>query len=118
MEGKVYTQEEVEEGKSAAILAYIPFVCLVPYLKWKDNRFAYDHAKQGLALFIIELAAVILLIPGLASLIFKMALIVAVILAIFGLIFVLQDKQWKIPFIGEWIDTKIEKKSEESLSGE
>ena len=111
MESKEYTQEEIEEGKSAALLAYIPFVCFVPLLKWKDNRFAHDHAKQGLALFIVEVLAVILLIPGLASLIFKLVLTLMIVLAVIGIVYVLQDKQWKIPVVGDWVDKKVEEKA-------
>ena len=113
MESMEYTQEEIEEGKSAALLAYIPFVCLVPLLKWKDNRFAYDHAKQGLALFIIEILAVIMLIPGLAALIFKLALILMIVLAVIGIVYVLQDKAWKIPFVGDWVDKKMAERAKE-----
>ena len=110
MDEQKYSQEEIEEGRSAAILAYIPFLCFVPLLKWKDNRFAYGHARQGLALFIIELLTLILLIPGLAVLLVKVALTVAIVLALIGIAFVLQDKEWKIPYLGDWIDKKVDER--------
>lgn len=113
MESKEYTQEEIEEGKSAALLAYVPFVCFVPLLKWKDNRFAYDHAKQGLALFIVEVLAVVLLIPGLAALVFKLALTLMIVLAVIGIVYVLQDKAWKLPLVGDWVDKTVEDKTKD-----
>jgi uncharacterized membrane protein len=108
-----YTPEEIEEGKSAAILAYIPFLCLIPLVKWRQNRFAYDHARQGTALFLIEIIAVILLIPGLAVLLVKLVLTAAIFLAIIGIIYVLQNEPWKIPYIGDWINKLIGDKTDE-----
>lgn len=102
-----YTPEEIEEGRSAAVLSYIPILCLIPLLKWKDNRFAYSHARQGLVLFIIEIIAGFLLIPGLAVLLIKIVLTLAIILALIGIAFVLQDKEWKIPYLGDWADSKV-----------
>ncbi len=102
-----YTPEELEEGRSAAILSYIPFVCLVPFIKWKDNRFVQAHARQGLALFVVELVVLFLLIPGLAALILKLILTAAIVLSIIGITFVLQEKDWRIPVIGDWIDDKL-----------
>ena len=110
MEGSKYTTEEMEEGKSAAILAYIPFVCLIPFLKWKENRFAYDHARQGVALFLVELLALILLIPGLAMIFIKLTLAVAIILAGAGIAFAVTEREWKIPIIGDWLADKVEEK--------
>jgi len=77
MDDAQYKAEEIEEGKSAAILAYIPFACLVPLLKWRDNRFVWGHAKQGLALFVVELIAIFLLIPGMAAFVVKLVLTLA-----------------------------------------
>lgn len=108
-----YTPEEIEEGKSAAILAYIPFLCLIPLVKWRENRFAYDHARQGTALFLIELVAAVLLIPGLALLLVKLVLTAAIIVAIIGLIYVMQGQSFKIPYIGEWADRLIGKDNDD-----
>jgi len=110
MESSKYTTEEIEEGKSAAILAYIPFVCLIPFLKWKENRFAYNHARQGVALFLVELLALILLIPGLALLIIKLVLIVTIVLAGAGIAFAVSEREWKIPIVGDWLAQKVEEK--------
>lgn len=110
MESSKYTTEEIEEGKSAAILAYIPFVCLIPFLKWKENRFAYGHARQGVALFLVELLALILLIPGLALLLAKLVLVVAIVLAGAGIAFAVSERDWKIPFVGDWLAQKVEEK--------
>lgn len=107
MDDVKFSPEEIEEGRSAAVLSYIPILCLIPLFKWKDNRFAYSHARQGLALFIVEIIAGFLLIPGLAVMLVKIVLTLAIILALIGIAFVLQDKEWKIPYLGEWADRQV-----------
>jgi uncharacterized membrane protein len=71
------------------------------------DRFAYSHARQGLALFVIEIIAAFLLIPGLAVLLVKIVMTLAIILALIGIAFALQDKEWKIPYLGDWVDRRV-----------
>ena len=94
----------IEEGKAAAILGYIPFMCFVPLVKMKDNPFALRHGKQGLVLFIIEIIAVIFLLPKISDLVWGMVLVLCLAAAVAGIIFALQGQEWKIPFIGDLAD--------------
>ncbi|MCK4427902.1 MAG: hypothetical protein KAW16_05415 [candidate division Zixibacteria bacterium] len=101
------TEEEakkkmIEEGKAAAMLGYIPFMCFVPLIKMKDNPFAFRHGKQGLILFIIEIIAVIFLLPKISDLLWTVVLVLCLAAAVAGIIFSLQGQDWKIPFIGDW----------------
>ena len=101
------TEEEakkkmIEEGKAAAMLGYIPFMCFVPLIKMKDNPFAFRHGKQGLILFIIEIIAVIFLLPKISDLLWTVVLVLCLASAVAGIIFSLQGQEWKIPFIGDW----------------
>ncbi len=103
------TEEEtkkkmIEEGKAAAMLGYIPFMCFVPLIKMKDNPFAFRHGKQGLILFIIEIIAVIFLLPKISDLLWTIVLVLCLAAAVAGIIFSLQGQEWKIPFIGDWAD--------------
>ena len=103
------TEEEakkkmIEEGKAAAMLGYIPFMCFVPLIKMKDNPFAFRHGKQGLILFIIEIIAVIFLLPKISDLVWTVVLVLCLAAAVAGIIFSLQGQDWKIPFIGDWAD--------------
>ena len=93
--------KEIEEGKAAAILAYIPFLCFVPLIKMRDNRYAMSHGKQGLVLLLLELVAALLLVPRISSLIWQMVLLVCLGAAIAGVWSVLQGRWFKIPIIGE-----------------
>ena len=93
-----------DRGVIAAILSYIPFLCLIPLIQMRDNEQARFHSRQGLILFLIELLAILLLIPGLSSLIWKTVLIVALGASVAGIIFGLQGKMYKLPFIGDIAD--------------
>lgn len=93
-----------EEGRMAAILAYIPILCFVPLLNMKDNPEARFHAKQGVLLFLVELVAVLFLIDGVSDFVFKAILVVAIALSVVGIYFALQGKPYKLPFIGDIAD--------------
>ena len=63
-------EQEIKEGKFFAIISYVCFLCIITLILKKDNKFALYHAKQGLVLFVIEVAAFILsIIPFLGWLI-------------------------------------------------
>lgn len=92
---------EIEEGKAAAILAYLPFLCFVPLIKMRENRYAVTHGKQGLVLLLIELVAALLLVPRISSLIWQVVLIGCLGAAMAGVWSVLQGGHFKIPIIGD-----------------
>jgi len=100
------TQEgfRTEEGRLAAILSYIPFLCFIPLLNMKENREARLHARQGVILFLIELVAVLFLVDGISDFVFKAILIVAIALSIVGIYFALQGKSFRLPIIGDLAD--------------
>ena len=50
------TQEDVQNNKVFAILAYFGILVLVPIFAAKESKFARFHANQGLGLFICEAA--------------------------------------------------------------
>ncbi|UCE25736.1 MAG: hypothetical protein JSU74_06750 [Candidatus Zixiibacteriota bacterium] len=93
-----------EEGRMAAIMAYIPILCFIPLLNMKDNKEAHFHARQGVLLFLIEVLAVIFLIDGISRFVFKALLIIAVALSVVGIYFALQGKNYKLPIIGDLAD--------------
>jgi len=94
----------IEEGKAAAMLGYIPFMCFVPLIKMRDNPFAFRHGKQGLILFIIEIIAVIFLLPKIGDLVWTVVLVLCLAAAVAGIVLSLQGQDWKIPIIGDWAD--------------
>jgi uncharacterized membrane protein len=97
-----------DESRLAALIAYIPFLCFIPLLNMRENKVALFHARQGTILFLIELAAAILLVDGISDFIFKAVLVGAVVLAAVGIYFALQGKSVRLPLIGDLADkTKL-----------
>jgi uncharacterized membrane protein len=90
-----------DRGLIAAVLSYIPLLCLIPLLQMRDNEQARFHSKQGLLLFLIELLAVLLLIPGLSKMIWTIVIILALGASAAGIVFGIQGKQYKLPLIGD-----------------
>lgn len=99
--GNAFRSEDV---RMAAIMAYIPILCFVPLLNMRESKEAHFHARQGVLLFLIELLAVIFLIPGISNFVFKAILIVAVALSVVGIYFALQGKSFRLPIIGDLAD--------------
>jgi len=88
-----------------AVLAYLWILCLVPLLLKKDDEFILFHAKQGLMLFILEVAiGIIAVIPFLGWLIGIVGTLLCGVLSIMGIIQVLMGNEWKIPVIGDWAE--------------
>ncbi len=99
---------QTEEGRLAAILSYIPFLCFIPLLNMKDNKEARFHARQGVILFLIELVAILFLVDGISDFVFKGILILAVALSFVGIYFALRGKSYKLPIISDLADkTKL-----------
>ena len=82
MEGK-----EIQEGKIFAVIGYLGILCIVPLLLKKENKFAFYHGKQGLVLFIMEVAAFILsVVPFLGPLVLRIAFFTCGLFSLWGII--------------------------------
>lgn len=97
-------EEMIEEGKAAAILGYVPFLCFIPLIKMRDNPFAFRHGKQGLFLFFIEILAVFFMFDIISNLFWGMLLILSVGSGVFGILYAIQGKEFTIPFVGDVAD--------------
>ncbi len=98
------TTYDKDRGVIAAILAYIPFLCLIPLIQMRDNEQARFHSRQGLLLFLIELLAILFLIPGISRMVWTAVLIVALGAAIAGIVFGIQGKKYRLPIIGDFAE--------------
>jgi len=58
------TAEDAEKNKVMGILAYLGILCLVPILAAKDSPYAKYHANQGLVLFLVEIASIVITFAG------------------------------------------------------
>lgn len=51
------SREEIEVGRILAAVAYLPALCFVGFAAAPTNRYVRFHARQGLILFGVEVAA-------------------------------------------------------------
>jgi fumarate reductase subunit D len=79
MQEKSYTSEQFGYG----VLSYLSVLCLIPILAKKEDDFIKFHAKQGLMLFIIEIAAGIIgVIPLFGGLVMTLGVLVCGLLSL------------------------------------
>ncbi|MCK4474131.1 DUF4870 domain-containing protein [Candidatus Parcubacteria bacterium] len=88
-----------------AIISYIGVLCFIPILMKEKDVFVKFHAKQGLVLFIAEVATMLISwIPFLGWLIGFILWIVWAVLSITGIINAVGGKQVSLPIIGKFAE--------------
>ena len=115
------SKQEIDSGKTMAILSYIPIALLGPIvsiisISQKNNAFSLYHAKQALTLYICCIVAVLCCVPLFFILIgfpLVMAVIVAaLVLCILGIMNSSSGQCKPLPlidrFAGQWFG-KIQK---------
>ena len=96
--------QQILEGKVYAILSYLSILCIIPLVFKKDNPFVLKHSKQGLILFLGEVAAFILhIILGLWIL--RLGMFAFGVLSFVGLIAVLQGRDTQLPLVSNLADS-------------
>ncbi|MEA3328611.1 MAG: hypothetical protein U9Q08_02610 [Candidatus Omnitrophota bacterium] len=94
--------KEIMEGKIFALLSYLGILCLVPLLFKKENKFALFHGKQGLVIFLGEIAAgIVNIIPILGQIFCVLGMFFFGILSLLGIVKSLMGEYWKIPVISD-----------------
>jgi uncharacterized membrane protein len=97
--------DQVFEGKLFAVISYIGILCIVTLLLKRDNKFALYHGKQGLVLFLGEVACFVLaVIPMLGQIISMLGMIIFTITSIICILQALMGKCNRIPVISEIAD--------------
>ena len=91
---------KIVEGKIFAILAYLSIFCIIPLVLKKDNPFVLKHGKQGLILFVGQVALFIVHIV-LGPWILKLGMFVLGLLSFVGIIAVLQGQYIRLPIIAD-----------------
>jgi uncharacterized membrane protein len=54
-----FSKADVLDGKMYAVLAYLSIFCIVPLIIKKNNPFVLSHGRQGLVLFVAEVATLV-----------------------------------------------------------
>jgi len=82
---------QIIEGKAFAILSYLSILCIIPLVLKKENPFVLSHGKQGLIIFVAEVAVFIVHII-LGQWFLKLGMFVLGIYSFIGIIRVLEGR--------------------------
>ena len=82
-----FDQNDIQQNKVMAVLAYLSWLVLVPILAAKESKFARFHANQGLVLAIAEI--VLGIVNGVISAILGALTAIPAIGVLFGILSVL-----------------------------
>jgi uncharacterized membrane protein len=117
--GPQLSKQEIDSGKTMAILSYIPFIGLIVSivsLSQKDNAFSLYHAKQALTLCICALVAFLvcrlLFFLYIGFLLMIAVQVAALVLCVLGIMNANSGQCKPLPLIGQFADNwfgKIQK---------
>ncbi len=94
--------QEVKEGRPFAILAYLSILCIIPLILKKDNSFCLLHAKQGLVLFIAEVAVFVLsVLPLIGGIVWRAGVLTFGLISIWAIVQVSLGHNPRIPVVFE-----------------
>ena len=103
MKRKATDNDSITEGKIFAILSYLSILCIVPLVFKKENDFVLEHAKQGLIIFVGEVAVFIVHII-LGTWLLRLGMFILGVLSFIGIIAVLKGETIKLPIVSEIAD--------------
>lgn len=92
-----------EDEKLLAVLAYIPVICFVPFFKREESTFVAGHVRLGMALFFVEILALLLRF----RFIWDFVLFFCVVLAILGILNVFKGRGFFVPFLSDLFSRKF-----------
>lgn len=88
-----------------ALLSYVGILFILPLMVRKEDQFVQFHAKQGLVLFLAELAVSIWqAVPVIGWTTAPLLALVCFIFSIIGIVNVINGKKQELPLIGQYAD--------------
>ena len=98
-------KKEIDEGRFFAAISYISFLCIITLVLKKDNKFALYHGKQGLVMFVFEVATFIIsIIPVLGWIIGMLSILIFTLFSVWGLLQALMGNSPRFPLISDIAD--------------
>lgn len=94
--------QQVMEGKIFAILSYLSIFCIIPLVLKRDNRFVLSHGKQGLVLFIGEVA--VFVISVIFEWILRPSIFVFGVFSLWGIVEALKGQYVRMPVVSDIAD--------------
>lgn len=97
--------QQVLDGKIFAVLSYLSILCVIPLIFKKENEFVLQHGKQGLIIFLGEVAVFIasIVLPW----ILKLGMFILLALSFTGIISALKGKFARLPFVADIADSIV-----------
>jgi glycopeptide antibiotics resistance protein len=92
-----------EDEKLLAILAYVPFLCLIPFTRTQRSEFVTGHVRLGMTLFVIEIFALIL---RYLRVIWDLILVLCIIGALAGIFHVVRGRRFFLPYLSELLSRR------------
>lgn len=108
-----YDEQDIQDNKVYAVLAYFGPLVLIPILLAKESKFAKFHSNQGLVLMIAEIAFTIIytvLSTVIIVIAWQLGIVVSIVgllafvfpvLAIIGIINAAQGRAKELPIVGK-----------------
>jgi uncharacterized membrane protein len=102
MEETPKTETPKGQTNIMAILSYIGFLCLIPFLTKEKDEFVKFHAKQGLVLFAGEVITwIIIIMVPLLWFLGNLVGLCWLVLSIIGIMNVVNKQQKEVPIVGK-----------------
>jgi uncharacterized membrane protein len=94
--------KDIKDGdRLMAALSYVWILFVIPFVLGHHKPFVYKHAKQGMALFILEIVLLAIgWFPIVGWIIAFAGWLFVVVTAVLGIGYALSGKPYEIPFIG------------------
>ena len=97
-----YAEDDIQQNKLMAILAYLNLLVLIPLFAAKNSPFARFHVNQGIILLLITIVinvldSVVFILPNIIFTILRILIIALVLLGIYN---VISGKAKELPLIG------------------
>ena len=94
-----FSKADVLDGKMYAVLAYLSIFCIVPLIIKKNNHFVLSHGRQGLVLFVAEVATLVISIV--LPWAFRPFLFVLFVFSFWGMVTAIRGQLVQLPVIAE-----------------
>lgn len=96
--------EVTEDEKLMAILAYVPFLCLIPFMRHDRTEFVSGHVRLGVTLFVIEIFALIL---RYLRVVWDLVILLCIIGALAGIVHVVRGRRFFLPYLSDLLSRKF-----------
>jgi uncharacterized membrane protein len=97
-------EDITEDEKMLAILAYVPLLCLIPFVRTDRSEFVTAHVRLGMTLFVIEVFALIL---RYLRVVWDVIILLCIVGALAGIIHVVRGRPFSLPYLSDLFSRKL-----------